>query len=410
MPGRGSELRLKRDAAPASGCQAVLRLHTGPEADEIAILLRPDGARAPDAVLQAEAAYEALVEALASHDASVADVVGETLLLRDAARDLSRVLAVRERLLSSSGSASTAPAPSVVQQAPVEPGAAFEILVHASAPRDRDAWSVRDVRAPSACACEACRLSGARLVRLGEQLSLHTTSLHGVGEDALAEASDMFHAAERLLEQGGMGFRDVVRTWVHLRDIDRDYDTFNRARRAFFRSRGIDLAPASTGIQGAPCSNAHTFSLRLGAVKLPRPLDVRGMSTPLLNEAWRYGADFSRGLRVVETNGITLHVSGTASIDEGGSTVHLGELEAQAERMLDNVESLLSGEGATFESLLSGIAYVKRASDVQILRGVARRRGFDGFPLAIVEAGLCRPELLCEVEVVAMLPRSPEAR
>src|SRR6185437_11669679 len=108
-------------------------------------------------------------------------------------------------------------------------------------------------------------------------------------------------------------FRDVVRTWIHLRDIDRDYDALNRARREFFQERGVDRRPASTGVQGIPFPDAHHVSLRLTAV---RPADATVISTPTLNEAWSYGADFSRGLRLVDPNQITIHVSGTASIDE----------------------------------------------------------------------------------------------
>ena len=64
----------------------------------------------------------------------------------------------------------------------------------------------------------------------------------------------MFGLAEDLLRQAGMEFRDVVRTWIHLRDIDRDYADLNRARREFFAARGIDPVPASTGIGGGPVS------------------------------------------------------------------------------------------------------------------------------------------------------------
>src|SRR5262249_49340109 len=156
--------------------------------------------------------------------------------------------------------------------------------------------------------------SGARLVRLGDQVSVHTANLYGVGGDAYERAWDMFGAAERLLDQCGMGFRDVVRTWIHLRDIDRDYDALNMARREFFRRCRVERLPASTAVQGAPLPDAHDCSLNLQAVKSPRPPEVTRMSTPSLNEAWSYGADFSRGLRLVEANKIALHVSGTASI------------------------------------------------------------------------------------------------
>jgi enamine deaminase RidA (YjgF/YER057c/UK114 family) len=72
--------------------------------------------------------------------------------------------------------------------------------------------------------------------------------------------------------------------------------------------------------------------------------------------------------------------------------------------MLHNIASLLAGQGATFADVVSAVSYLKRPSDAPALRALLRRRGFDGFPCAIVEAPLCRPELLCETEAVAILP------
>ena len=115
-------------------------------------------------------------------------------------------------------------------------------------------------------------------------------------------------------------------------------------------------------------------------------------------------ADFSRGLRLADGNAVTLFVSGTASIDEQGRTVHVGDMAAQAERMLHNIATLLAQQNASFADLVSGITYVKHTNDAPALRAVCRARGFEGFPWALVEAPLCRPELLCETEAVAILP------
>jgi enamine deaminase RidA (YjgF/YER057c/UK114 family) len=214
----------------------------------------------------------------------------------------------------------------------------------------------------------------------------------------------MFCTAERLLDQCGMRFCDVVRTWIHLRDINRDYDALNTARREFFRHRGIERRPASTGVQGIPFPDAHDFSMTLHAVQSPQPLDVSLMSTPSLNEAWSYGVDFSRGLRLAEANKVALYISGTASIDEAGQTVHVGNFAAQVDRTLHNIASLLAQQGATFENVFSGVMYLKNPSDAPVLQAMCRERGFDGFPCALVDAPLCRPELLCEAEAVALLP------
>jgi enamine deaminase RidA (YjgF/YER057c/UK114 family) len=403
-----SERLLRIDALEPSSSPTVLRRYTGPEADELAILYRPED-RTQDTALQAEAAYRALAKQLAAHQASFRDLTTETLLLRDIRHDLPLVLDIRTRVLAGLGQGPFAPLPSFVQQAPIDQGANFELTAWAVVPRHRDAWSVRDVRAVPSCSCEGCARSGARLVRLGDQLSLHTTNVYGAGGDAFEQAFDMFCAAERLLQQCGMEFRDVARAWIHLRDIDRDYDALNRARREFFRDRGIGQRPASTGVQGMPFPDVHDFSLSVQALRSPRALDVTVMSTPSLNEAWSYGADFSRGLRLTEANKVTLHVSGTASIDEAGRSVHVGNFKSQADRMLQNIELLLTRQGAGFENLVSGITYLKNPGDAPVLRSMYRERGFDNFPCALVQAPLCRPELLCETEAVAMLPLATAA-
>jgi enamine deaminase RidA (YjgF/YER057c/UK114 family) len=202
-----------------------------------------------------------------------------------------------------------------------------------------------------------------------------------------------------------MEFRDVVRTWIHLRHIDRDYAALNRARRVFFAARGIEPVPASTGIGGGPVPGAHDLCLGVYAVKAGHALVKTVMTSPTLNEASEYGADFVRGLRVPEANKVALHVSGTASIDEHGSTVHPGDLEAQADRMLVNLAALLQGQGARFTDVVYAITYLKHPADAERIREKLRRAGFAGFPHALVAAPICRPDLLCETEALAVLPK-----
>jgi enamine deaminase RidA (YjgF/YER057c/UK114 family) len=387
---------------PSSSSSTILRRFAGPQADELTLLCRPEEP-SPDPSAEAEAVYASLAARLACEHASFQNLVTETLFLRDIRRDLARVLDVRARVLAEVTGGAGAPPPAFIQHAPLT-GGAVELAVSAVIPHRRDAWEVRDVAAVPSCPCTGCARSAARVVRLGDQTSIHTTTVHGTGDDAFAQALDMFHSAERLLARCGMGFSDVIRTWIYLRDIDRDYDALNRARREFFQRCGLDLRPASTGVQGVPFPDGHDFSIRVQAVRSTRPLAIARMSTPTLNEAWSYGADFSRGLRVADANKVTLHVSGTASIDEAGRTVHLGDAVAQGERMLHNIETLLAAQGATFADLVSGVVYLKRPEDAPVLRALCRQRGFDGFPCTLVEAPLCRPELLCEAEAVATLP------
>ncbi|MCP3985090.1 MAG: hypothetical protein GY723_11925, partial [bacterium] len=292
----------------------------------------------------------------------------------------------------------------IIGQPPQSNGASLEISALAVIPHPGQAEPATEVCSTPVCGCEACSRLPATLIGVGGQTHAHAGNIYGPGENAFDQTYAMLCASEELLREAGMGFHDVVRTWMYLRDMDRDYAEFNRARREFFRSRGIELMPASTAVGGEPAAAAHDVSMRLYAVKSPEPLNVEVMSTPTLNEAWSYGSDFSRGLKVEDANKVTLHVSGTASIDEAGLTVHVGDLEAQAERMLLNISSLLEAQGASFQDLVSAVTYLKSADDAPRVRAIFHRRGFEGFPCTLVEAPICRPELLCETEAVAVLP------
>jgi 2-iminobutanoate/2-iminopropanoate deaminase len=56
-----------------------------------------------------------------------------------------------------------------------------------------------------------------------------------------------------LLGRDGMTWHHVVLTHNYLRDIERDYEAFNRIRTRFYAWLGLDPLPASLGIQAILC-------------------------------------------------------------------------------------------------------------------------------------------------------------
>jgi enamine deaminase RidA (YjgF/YER057c/UK114 family) len=388
----------------AHGCSIVLRRVEGPEAREIFFNCQPP-AEAADAGQQAEAVYRAILGVVEAEGGSFGSVVSETLFLRSLRADLEPVRAARQRALAARERPPPRPATTEIEQPPLNEGACLEVSVQAVLPNEPP-LRIDTFEARPACGCAECARSRGLRVHVGTEARLYASGLYGRGEDAYEQTLAMFAVSEDLLQQAGMAFRDVVRTWIHLREMDRDYADLNRARRAFFEARGIDPAPASTGIGGGPVPEGHDLCLGVYAVQAQGAPPARTvMSAPLLNEATAYGSDFARGIRMTETNKIALHVSGTASIDEAGRTAHPGDFEAQADRMLVNVAALLRGQGATFGDVVSAITYLKRPADAQRLREKLREAGFEGFPNALVAATICRPDLLCETEALAVLPR-----
>ncbi|MBI4515594.1 MAG: hypothetical protein HY699_07240 [Deltaproteobacteria bacterium] len=385
--------------------KCTMRRFAGPEADEFFILCAPARAAAGDVAGQTRSLYRGLHQALAAAGGGVRHVVHETIFFRDIGRDLAAFRRVRTEVLGELSCRVCRPASTCIEQPPLDPRARVEIAALAVIPRQRAQKFGRTVWSAPTCGCAASARFAARVVRLGAQEYLYAGNIFGSDGSAFDEAFGMLLAAEQLLRAQGLSFGEVVRTWIHLRDIDRDYAEFNRARREFFRRSGISLRPASTGIGGAPFAGRHNFSMSLYAIKSPAPLEVGVMTTPTLNEAWTYGADFSRGLKVVEANKVALYVSGTASVDEEGHTAHVGDFERQVERMIINVEALLTAQNASLRDLVSAVTYVKHAGDAPRLRDILRHHGVEGFPNAIVNAAVCRANLLCEMEAVAALPR-----
>jgi enamine deaminase RidA (YjgF/YER057c/UK114 family) len=377
------------------GCSIALRRVEGPDAREIFLHCRP-ALELADAGRQAAAMYRAILAVLEAEGGSFESVVAETIFLRNLRAHVEPVRDARRRVLAAGGAANHRPATLEIEQPPVDERACLEVSVQAVVP-NRSPLQMESVVASSA--------RGLQVV-VGDERRFHAAGLCGTGGDAYEQTLGMFGLAEELLHRAGMEFRDVVRTWIHLRHMDRDYPVLNRARREFFAARGIEPVPASTGIGGGPASRAHDLCLGIYAVKSGRPLVRTVMTSPTLNEASEYGADFVRGMRVDEANKVALHVSGTASIDEHGRSAHLGDVDAQADRMLVNIAALLERQGARFADVVHAITYLKHPADAARVRAKLQAAGFVGFPHAMVAAPICRPELLCETEALAVLPKS----
>jgi enamine deaminase RidA (YjgF/YER057c/UK114 family) len=368
--------------------------HHGPLAKELFILCRPDPLE-KDISKQAVSIYHALTEALQQEGGSANCVLQEMVFFRDIHRDRDSFQSIRSQAMSSqSKNTFFAPATTFIQQPPVNADQQVEILTYAVIPKT-GSLEIRPVTSlPSGQNGVTYWLGGRKHVMLA-----NICGLPGGTED---EACSMFQAAENLLQEERLSFRDVVRTWIHLRNIDNDYSALNRGRTRFFRELGLSLMPASTGIEGTPLGPSQNMCLGLYAME-EGAREMERMSTPTLNEAWMYGSDFSRGVKVIGKNSIALFISGTASVDEEGRTVHQGNFEAQAERMILNISTLLANQMASWHDVVSAITYLKNPADAPHLNRICEQKRIPRFPNVIVEASVCRSDLLCEMEAIAIL-------
>jgi len=148
------------------------------------------------------------------------------------------------------------------------------------------------------------------------------------------------------------------------------------------------------------------------------PVEKRAITNlRVLNEAYDYArpSSFSRGMRI-DLNGLTiLLISGTASIDEHGNSVHIGDFRAQMRRTFYNITALLEAEGATWKDIVRTTCYLRDierdyAAFNEERTNFYRERGLDPLPASTgIQAILCRPELLIEIEAIAMFRTGPRA-
>ncbi len=141
------------------------------------------------------------------------------------------------------------------------------------------------------------------------------------------------------------------------------------------------------------------------------PLTKRAIRAPeVLNEAFHYAkpSSFSRGLRLDLEGYTVLFISGTASVDEAGKTVHVGDFGAQCWRTYRNITSLLQAEGATWHDVAKATCYlrdIERDYDQfnRIRTSFFNWMGLNPLPASVgVQTRLCREDLLVEIEAIAI--------
>jgi 2-iminobutanoate/2-iminopropanoate deaminase len=132
----------------------------------------------------------------------------------------------------------------------------------------------------------------------------------------------------------------------------------------------------------------------------------------VLNEAYDYSrpSSFSRALSV-EIGGMTmLYISGTASVDEDGATIHVGDFRAQLWRTFRNITELLRAEDMTWHDIVRTTCYLRDIErDYKDFNEVRTAfydwTGLDPLPASTaIQARICREDLLVEIEAIAMRP------
>lgn len=133
-------------------------------------------------------------------------------------------------------------------------------------------------------------------------------------------------------------------------------------------------------------------------------------NTAVLNEAYHYQrpSAFSRGIRVELNGASVIYISGTAAINERGESVHIGDFKSQIKRTFANIAALLESENCHWRDVVRTTCYLRDIDRDYATFNIERSSYFEEIGLAFypastcIEARLCRPELLVEIEAIAM--------
>ena len=229
--------------------------------------------------------------------------------------------------------------------------------------------------------------------------SLRLSEEEAAGRDSYAQSRLLFDKYLDIIRPLGLDLKThCVRTWIYVRDIDANYAGLVKARNDVFDEEGLSHDThyiASTGIGGATDGRSAVVAIDFLTYPGIRESDktyLKALSH--LSPTHDYGVAFERAVRL---SGGKIFISGTASIDKHGHVLHEGDVLAQADRLLENIDTLLAEGGSSLKRVPYFIIYLRDISDYAVVNAYMQRR-FPTVPRVLLEARVCRPAWLIEME------------
>ena len=248
--------------------------------------------------------------------------------------------------------------------------------------------------------------SGLSIVRHGEYdhyWSGTTTLPKGDSREQTVELLDNY--AKALSERGLSLENNCVRTWFFVQNVDVNYKGVVDGRNEVFDRHDLTVQThfiTSTGIGGRCAASNELVQLNTYAVSGLQKGQLKFLyAKDFLNSTYEYGVRFERGTSVDYGDRRHVFISGTASIDERGNVVHVGEIDKQVHRMWVNVEALLQEADCTFDDVAQMIVYLRDLADYDCVARLFEER-FPSVPKVILLAPVCRPTWLVEMECMAV--------
>jgi len=232
-------------------------------------------------------------------------------------------------------------------------------------------------------------------------------------DDAHAQTHGIFEKYGAFLKKHGLTLADnVLRTWFFVQNVDTNYAGLVKARNEVFDEQGLIPSThyiASTGIEGGYIDASTKAMMDAYAISGILPEQITYLHAPEhLSPTHLYGVAFERATAISYKDRKHILISGTASIDAMGETLHRGDINRQLERTLINIDALLMQAGAALEDMQVCIIYLRDPNDHGIVAKMMNQR-YPDLPYEIVTASVCRTGWLIEIEgLAAIVHNAPE--
>ena len=211
----------------------------------------------------------------------------------------------------------------------------------------------------------------------------------------------------RLAGQGCSLANNCIRTWFFVQNVDVNYAGVVKARNEVFLTQNLTEKThfiASTGIAGRHADHEVLVQMDAYAIDGVQPEQIHYLYAPThLNPTYEYGVSFERGTYVDYGDRRQVFISGTASINNRGEIMYPGDIRKQTLRMWENVETLLAEAECTFEHVGHLIVYLRDIADYTVVQEMFEER-FPHIPKVYLQAPVCRPGWLVEMECMAVKP------
>lgn len=254
-----------------------------------------------------------------------------------------------------------------------------------------------------------------------------------IGESILQQSMDAFEQMQAILKEEQMQWSDIIRQWNYIEQItaietidsfdSQHYQIFNDVRTKYYNQSTFEHGfPAATGIG----TDFGGICIDFIAARLNKESKIIGLKNPVQIDAYSYSKQvlaennlmgdfccttpkFERAKVLLTPQGQWIFVSGTAAIT-GETSIDNNTVEHQTKLAIENILQLISWDNLHNHGVKRGKevkmdylrAYVKYQEDIPQVMDICKTR-FPEISIACVVADVCRPELLVEIEGMAVI-------